>query len=120
MEGSRRKGYSWAISAGLNAAFAAISAKLFLPPVTCPFLNFLMLQSQISISLATHVHFLFTFLYFLKFYRFHTVNLTIFLFFKITHEFYIDFMESKIIPWLITDRKRMFLKFYSWLDMVWS
>ncbi|XP_022766516.1 uncharacterized protein LOC111311406 [Durio zibethinus] len=33
MDGSRRKGYAWAISAGFNAAFAAVSAKLFLPPL---------------------------------------------------------------------------------------
>ncbi|EOY14946.1 Cell growth defect factor-2 isoform 3, partial [Theobroma cacao] len=33
MDGSRRKGYAWAISAGLNAAFAAISAKFFLSPL---------------------------------------------------------------------------------------
>ncbi|XVE94603.1 hypothetical protein REPUB_Repub02eG0022700 [Reevesia pubescens] len=31
MEGSRKKGYAWAISAGLNAALAAVAAKLFLP-----------------------------------------------------------------------------------------
>ncbi|KAA8537551.1 hypothetical protein F0562_027159 [Nyssa sinensis] len=30
MEGNKKKGYAWAISAGLNAALAAISAKLFL------------------------------------------------------------------------------------------
>ncbi|XP_057974993.1 uncharacterized protein LOC131162481 isoform X1 [Malania oleifera] len=29
MASNRRKGYAWAISAGLNAALAAISAKLF-------------------------------------------------------------------------------------------
>ncbi|XVF35997.1 hypothetical protein REPUB_Repub19eG0020200 [Reevesia pubescens] len=33
MEDCRRKGYAWAISAGINAAFAAVSAKLFLPPL---------------------------------------------------------------------------------------
>ncbi|KAE8654031.1 Cell growth defect factor-2 isoform 3 [Hibiscus syriacus] len=33
MEGSSGKGYAWAISAGFNAACAAVSAKLFFPPV---------------------------------------------------------------------------------------
>jgi hypothetical protein len=29
MDGTKRTGYVWAISAGLNAAFAAIAAKFF-------------------------------------------------------------------------------------------
>ncbi|KAJ6352139.1 hypothetical protein OIU76_001369 [Salix suchowensis] len=29
MDGTKRRGYVWAISAGLNAAFAAIAAKFF-------------------------------------------------------------------------------------------
>ncbi|XP_052488406.1 uncharacterized protein LOC128041866 [Gossypium raimondii] len=33
MEGSSGKGYAWAISAGFNAALAAVAAKLLLPPV---------------------------------------------------------------------------------------
>ncbi|XVE69782.1 hypothetical protein DITRI_Ditri10aG0018800 [Diplodiscus trichospermus] len=33
MEGGRSKGYAWAIAAGLNAAFAAVSAKLLLSPL---------------------------------------------------------------------------------------
>jgi len=34
MEGNRKRGYAWAISAGLNAALAAIAAKFFLSQVT--------------------------------------------------------------------------------------
>ncbi|MFS7911846.1 hypothetical protein Hanom_Chr02g00122921 [Helianthus anomalus] len=30
---SKKKGYGWAVSAGLNAAFAAISAKFITPQV---------------------------------------------------------------------------------------
>lgn len=67
MEGSSGKGYAWAISAGFNAAFAAVAAKLLLPPVTFHLPNLLILQSTISIWLPIHV-----FMWF----RFHTVNLT--------------------------------------------
>lgn len=33
MEGNKKKGYAWAVSAGLNAALAAVSAKLINPQV---------------------------------------------------------------------------------------
>ncbi|KAL6272580.1 hypothetical protein ACE6H2_023272 [Prunus campanulata] len=33
MEGNNKKGYAWAISAGLNAALAAVSAKLITPQI---------------------------------------------------------------------------------------
>lgn len=35
MEGNKKKGYAWAVSAGLNAALAAVSAKLINPQVLC-------------------------------------------------------------------------------------
>lgn len=33
MEGNKKKGYAWAVSAGLNAALAAVSAKLINPQI---------------------------------------------------------------------------------------
>ncbi|PQM34173.1 uncharacterized protein Pyn_05049 [Prunus yedoensis var. nudiflora] len=36
MEGNNKKGYAWAISAGLNAGLAAVSAKLITPQVPFP------------------------------------------------------------------------------------